>query len=90
MQRYRATVVFAIKIRVICVTVVLTLACVLLGGCAKGAGNEHTLLIYMCGSNLKTEQGLAGKNIDGLLATDTPRRHKGHPPDWWLQNMALP
>jgi hypothetical protein len=72
MQRYRATGVFAIKIRAICVTVVLTLACVLLGGCANGAGNEHTLLIYMCGSNLETEQGLAGKNIDELLAADIP------------------
>jgi len=30
----------------------------------------RTLFIYMCGSNLETKQGLAGKNIDELLAAD--------------------
>lgn len=60
------------KIRAICVAIVLTLACVLLGACAYGAGAERTLLIYMCGSNLETKQGLAGKNIDELLAADIP------------------
>lgn len=84
---------FAIKIRVICVTVVLTLACVLLGGCANGAGNEHTLLIYMCGSNLETEQGLAGKNIDELLAADIPAGTKvilqtGGSKTWRSHNIA--
>ena len=30
----------------------------------------RTLFIYMCGSNLETKQGLAGKNIDEILAAD--------------------
>ena len=59
------------KIRAICVAAVLALACVLLGGCAQGP-SERTLLVYMCGSNLETKQGLAGKNIDELLAADIP------------------
>ena len=60
------------KIRTICAAIVLALACALLGGCAQGTDSEFTLLIYMCGSNLETKQGLAGKNIDELLATDIP------------------
>ena len=35
------------------------------------AVDGRTLFIYMCGSNLETQQGLAGKNIDELLAADT-------------------
>ena len=31
----------------------------------------RTLFIYMCGSNLETKQGLAGKNIDEILSADT-------------------
>lgn len=31
---------------------------------------SKTLLIYMCGSNLETKQGLAGKNIDELLSAE--------------------
>lgn len=30
----------------------------------------RTLFIYMCGSNLETKKGLAGKNIDELLSAD--------------------
>ena len=30
----------------------------------------RTLFVYMCGSNLETKQGLAGKNIDEILAAD--------------------
>ena len=30
----------------------------------------RTLFIYMCGSNLETKQGLAGKNIDEIIAAD--------------------
>ncbi len=30
----------------------------------------RTLFIYMCGSNLETKQGLAGKNIDEILTAD--------------------
>lgn len=32
------------------------------------APGSSTLFIYMCGSNLETKKGLAGKNIDELLA----------------------
>ena len=59
------------KIRAICIAAVLAIACVLLGGCAQGP-SERTLLIYLCGSNLETKQGLAGKNIDELLDADIP------------------
>ena len=49
----------------------LILTCVLLvtvfGGCGKTGGAEKTILIYMCGSDLETKQGLAGKNIDEIL-----------------------
>ncbi len=31
----------------------------------------RTLFIYMCGSNLETKQGLAGKNINEILAANT-------------------
>lgn len=31
---------------------------------------SKTLLIYMCGSNLETKQGLAGKNIDEMLSAE--------------------
>lgn len=34
----------------------------------KVVNAKKTLFIYMCGSNLETKQGLAGKNIDELLA----------------------
>ena len=32
------------------------------------APGSSTLFIYMCGSNLETKKGLAGKNIDELLS----------------------
>lgn len=32
--------------------------------------NGSTLMIYMCGSNLESQQGLAGKNIDELLSAE--------------------
>lgn len=60
------------KLRAACVAAVLTLTCALLGGCAQQAGGERTLFIYLCGSNLETKQGLAGKNIDELLDADIP------------------
>ena len=31
-----------------------------------------TVLIYMCGSNLESKQGVAGKNIDEILSADIP------------------
>lgn len=31
---------------------------------------DKTLFIYMCGSNLETKKGLAGKNIDEILSAD--------------------
>ena len=51
------------------------LVCVLLitlfSGCGKIGDYKKTIFIYMCGSNLETKQGLAGKNIDEILAADT-------------------
>ncbi|MEE3333768.1 MAG: clostripain-related cysteine peptidase [Ruminococcus sp.] len=59
--------------------IVLVLLCALAVSLFTGCGNTNingtvegrTLFIYMCGSNLETKQGLAGKNIDELLAADT-------------------
>ena len=52
----------------------IILACVLLAtvfsGCGKIGGAEKTIFIYMCGSNLETKQGLAGKNIDEILSAN--------------------
>ncbi len=36
----------------------------------KPALSGSTIFIYMCGSNLETKQGLAGKNIDDLLKAE--------------------
>ena len=44
----------------------LTLFC----GCSNITSNKKTLFIYMCGSNLETKQGLAGKNIDEILSAN--------------------
>ena len=61
------------KLRVTCAVIVLALMCIVGSGCAqKSNGSACTLFIYMCGSNLETKQGLAGKNIDELLAADIP------------------
>ena len=38
------------------------------GGCNKIGGSKKTIFLYMCGSNLETRQGLAGKNIDEILS----------------------
>jgi hypothetical protein len=52
----------------------IILACVLLvtvfSGCGKIGGAKKTIFIYMCGSNLETKQGLAGKNIDEILTAN--------------------
>lgn len=44
----------------------ITLFC----GCSSLNLAEKTLFIYMCGSNLETKQGLAGKNIDEILSAN--------------------
>lgn len=50
------------------------LICIMLitvfGGCGKTSGGKKTIFIYMCGSNLETKQGLAGKNIDEILTAN--------------------
>ena len=55
----------------------IILACILLvtvfSGCNKIGGSQKTIFIYMCGSNLETKQGLAGKNIDEILQADIGR-----------------
>lgn len=37
---------------------------------SKPETKDKTLFIYMCGSNLETKKGLAGKNIDEILSAD--------------------
>ena len=57
--------------------IAIILTCFLISSALSSCGNSggtregRTLFIYMCGSNLETKQGLAGKNIDELLAADT-------------------
>lgn len=52
----------------------IILTCVLLVGVFSGCGKiveaKKTIFIYMCGSNLETKQGLAGKNIDEILSAN--------------------
>ena len=54
-------------------SVLLTALFLLLMLCGCGVENtgrkkgDKTVFIYMCGSNLETKQGLAGKNIDEIL-----------------------
>lgn len=54
-------------------SVLLTALFLLLTLCGCGVENtgwkkgDKTVFIYMCGSNLETKQGLAGKNIDEIL-----------------------
>ncbi|MEE1160224.1 MAG: clostripain-related cysteine peptidase, partial [Atopobiaceae bacterium] len=61
------------KLRVVCFAMVLTLVGVAFGGCAgKPGGDACSIFIYMCGSNLETKQGLAGKNLNELLEADIP------------------
>ena len=45
-----------------------------MAGCGETppSSTSYTIFIYMCGSNLETKQGLAGKDIDELLAADIP------------------
>ena len=55
-------------------TISVILACILVAtlfsGCGKIGCGKKTLFIYMCGSNLETKQGLAGKNIDEMLSAN--------------------
>lgn len=46
--------------------ILLTLLC----GCINTGSDKKTLFIYMCGSNLESKQGLAGKNIDEILSAE--------------------
>lgn len=61
--------------RIIAVCLLIALMISALAACGGpdggGADDRRTLFIYMCGSNLETKQGLAGKNIDELLSADT-------------------
>ena len=52
---------------------------VVLGACAMQAQNNAcTIYIYLCGSNLETRQGLAGKNLDefALSSAKGERRYE--------------
>jgi len=48
------------------------LASLLLPACAGSANGERALYIYMCGSNLETENGAATKNIAEMLESSVP------------------
>lgn len=65
------------KKRIISLILLCLIAVANLTACTKPEDNMpklsegRTLFIYMCGSNLETKQGLAGKNIDEILSADT-------------------
>ena len=66
------------KRRIIAVIMLCAMLISLMCGCESNIKNvvsikntgSRTLFIYMCGSNLETKQGLAGKNIDELLSAE--------------------
>mgnify|MGYP003314331993 CR=1 FL=1 len=60
--------------------IVLLCFCVLLTACGKSnEGNlqtdnsDHTLLIYMCGSDLESSRGYASNNIEEILGAEIPK-----------------
>ncbi len=64
---------------VLLLSLLTTLLCasLFLGGCAQSTqGDSCTLLMYLCGSNLETRHGVAGKNIDELLEASIPPNTK--------------
>ena len=56
------------KKRFFALVTALCLAIPLFSSCGKISDTTKTLFIYMCGSNLESQKGLAGSNIDELLA----------------------
>lgn len=64
------------KKRIIALILLCAVAVSILSACTKPKDDTskltegRTLFIYMCGSNLETEQGLAGKNIDEILSAN--------------------
>lgn len=58
------------KQRIIAVILLCTTLFLLLCGCGKSHTTHKTIFIYMCGSDLETKQGLAGKNIDEILSAN--------------------
>ena len=60
-------------------TILMALALALLCGCGETPappvleeGDPWSVYLYLCGSNLETKMGAAGKNIDEILAADLP------------------
>ncbi len=64
------------KKRMIALILLCAVAVSILSACTKTEDDTskltegRTLFIYMCGSNLETKQGLAGKNIDEILSAN--------------------
>lgn len=64
------------KKRIIALILLCAVAVSILSACTKPKDDTskltegRTLFIYMCGSNLETKQGLAGKNIDEILSAN--------------------
>lgn len=50
----------------------------LVSGCSApkekpmGEADTWSVFLYLCGSNLETQMGAAGKNLDEILAADIP------------------
>ena len=59
----------------------------LVSGCSApkekpmGEADTWSVFLYLCGSNLETQMGAAGKNLDEILAADIPDNSERRDPD---------
>ena len=73
------------KKTVLIVAFIISALLLLFGGCAPACDKESgktekpmgeagtwSIFLYLCGSNLETKNGSAGKNLDELLSVDIP------------------
>jgi len=58
--------------RALKITVLLLCLLLSLTACADNGGEDHTLLIYMCGSDLESSRGYASQNLEEILSANLP------------------
>ncbi|MDO4538216.1 MAG: clostripain-related cysteine peptidase [Coriobacteriales bacterium] len=72
----------------------LCCACLVLSACGQALRSDTcTIFLYMCGSNLESEQGIASKNIDELLKANVPSNVRvvlqtGGSTEWKSHNIS--
>ena len=59
--------------RALKITVLLLCLLLSLTACADNGGEDHTLLIYMCGSDLESSRGYASQNLEEILSANLPK-----------------